>query len=145
MCACLREGDNSVLDYSIRHCGLIWCFTAILLDSAFDLRLLGLLWGRWEAEGMRTEFIVWLRSVEFRPAVALFWGLTAVSFAYFPPQQVDNTDPRNICLTACGLLPCVVHGPCDCVGRCVGVTNTSVWRVAVCRNDVRMACGGCCL
>ncbi|RNE95683.1 hypothetical protein TcG_13297 [Trypanosoma cruzi] len=73
--------------------------------------------GRLMALGLNS--FEWLRSVDLRPVVALFWVWPLVSFVYFPPQHVDNTDPRNICLTACELLPCVVHGLCDCVGRCV--------------------------
>ncbi|KAF8290265.1 hypothetical protein TcYC6_0004790 [Trypanosoma cruzi] len=76
-----------------------------------------------------------LRSVDLRPVVALFCGLAARLLLCFPPQHVEATDPKNICLTECEPLPCVGHG----------VTNTSVWRVAVCRNDVRMTCEGCCL
>ncbi|EAN99856.1 Mucin-associated surface protein (MASP) [Trypanosoma cruzi] len=57
-----------------------------------------------------------------------------------------TTSPLFLLVVACAAAAAaVVHGLCDCVGRCIGVTNTSVWRVSVCWNDVRMTREGCCL
>ncbi|KAF8286535.1 hypothetical protein TcYC6_0020630 [Trypanosoma cruzi] len=51
------QASSTDCEDSIRHCGFFWCCTKNLLDGAFVFNLLQLLWGRWEVEGMRTEFI----------------------------------------------------------------------------------------
>ncbi|PBJ76724.1 hypothetical protein BCY84_08110 [Trypanosoma cruzi cruzi] len=51
------QASSTDCEGSIKHCGFFWLCTTRLLDGAFVFNLLQLLWGRWEAEGMRTEFI----------------------------------------------------------------------------------------
>ncbi|PBJ68079.1 hypothetical protein BCY84_22471 [Trypanosoma cruzi cruzi] len=129
------QASSTDCEGSIKHCGFFWLCTTRLLDGAFVFNLLQLLWGRWEAEGMRMNSFVWLRSVELRPVVALFWGLAARLFCLLPTAARGGHWSEEHLFDGCELLTCVGHG----------VTNTSGWRVAVCRNDVRMTCGGCCL
>ncbi|RNC35637.1 putative surface protease GP63, partial [Trypanosoma cruzi] len=51
------QASSTDCEGSRRHCGFFWLCAKSLLDGAFVFNPLQFLWGRWEAECIRTEFI----------------------------------------------------------------------------------------